>query len=73
MNPERNSYIYGQTIFNKSAKTIQGEGKIVFLTNGAGKTGYAKLLQLCLILCDPMDCSPAGSSVHGILRARRLE
>ena len=25
--------------------------------------------QLCLILCDPMDCSPPGSSVHGILHA----
>ena len=24
-------------------------------------------------LCDPMDCSPPGSSVHGILRARILE
>ena len=23
--------------------------------------------QSCLILCDPMDCSPPGSSVHGIL------
>ena len=26
-----------------------------------------------LTLCDPMDCSPAGSSVHGILQARTLE
>ena len=26
----------------------------------------AKSLQLCLTLCDPMDCSPPGSSVHGI-------
>ena len=25
----------------------------------------AKLLQLCLTLCDPMDFSPPGSSVHG--------
>ena len=25
----------------------------------------AKLLQLCPSLCDPMDCSPLGSSVHG--------
>ena len=25
------------------------------------------------ILCDPMDCSPPGSSVHGILQARILE
>ena len=28
----------------------------------------ATLLQLCLTLCDPMDCSPPGSSVHGILQ-----
>jgi len=33
----------------------------------------AKLLQVCLTLCDPMDCSPPGSSVHGILLARILE
>ena len=25
----------------------------------------AKSLQSCLTLCDPMDCSPPGSSVHG--------
>ena len=24
----------------------------------------AKLLQLCLTLCNPMNCSPPGSSVH---------
>ena len=29
--------------------------------------------QACLTLCDPMDCSPPGSSVHGILQARRLD
>ena len=29
--------------------------------------------QLCPILCDPMDCRPPGSSVHGILQARILE
>ena len=29
--------------------------------------------QSCLTLCDPMDCSPPGSSVHGILQARVLE
>ena len=33
----------------------------------------AKLLQLCLTLCDPMNCSPPGSSVHGNLQARVLE
>jgi len=29
--------------------------------------------QLCLTLCDPMDCSLPGSSVHGILQARIQE
>ena len=29
--------------------------------------------QLCQTLCDPMDWSPPGSSVHGILQARTLE
>ena len=26
---------------------------------------HAKSLQSCLTLCNPMDCSPSGSSVHG--------
>ena len=29
--------------------------------------------QLCPTLCHPMDCSSPGSSVHGILQARKLE
>ena len=29
--------------------------------------------QSCLTLCNPIDCSPPGSSVHGILQARILE
>ena len=32
---------------------------------------YAKSLLSCLTLCDPIDGSPPGSSVHGILQARR--
>ena len=31
------------------------------------------LTQSCLSLCNPMDCSPLGSSVHRILQARILE
>ena len=36
---------------------------------------FVKVLvaQSCLTLCDPVDCSALGSSVHGILRARMLE
>ena len=32
-----------------------------------------KSLQSCPTLCDPTDCSPPGSSVHGILQARTPE
>ena len=39
------------------------------------KVAYMCVLvaQLCPILCNPTDCSPTGSSVHGILQARKLE
>ena len=33
----------------------------------------AKLLQLCPTLCDPIDGSPPGSPIPGILQARTLE
>ena len=39
----------------------------------SGMCVCAKLLQLCLTLYDLMDCSPPGSSVHGILQARILQ
>ena len=31
------------------------------------------ITQLCPTLCDPVDCSPPDSSVHGILQTRLLE
>ena len=33
----------------------------------------SQVTQSCPTLCDPMDCSPPGSSVHGIFQARVLE
>ena len=33
----------------------------------------SEVAQLCPTLCDPMDCSLSGSSVHGIFQARELE
>ena len=30
-------------------------------------------VQSCPTLCDPMECNPPGSSVHGILQSRILE
>ena len=32
-----------------------------------------EVIQSCPTLSDPMDCSPPGSSAHGILQARTLE
>ena len=34
---------------------------------------HCPLLQSCLTLCGPMDCSLPDSSIHGILQARILE
>jgi len=36
-------------------------------------TAYAKSLQSCPTLCDPIDGSPSGSPVPGILQVRTLE
>ena len=44
----------------------------LFLVSVAMK-GKVLVTQLCLILCDCKDCSPPGSSVHGIFQARILE
>ena len=33
----------------------------------------SEVAQSCLTLCDPMDCSPPGSSAHGVLQAAALE
>ena len=33
----------------------------------------SEVSQLCQTLCNPVDCSPPGSSIHGILQARILE
>ena len=33
----------------------------------------SEVAQSCLTLSDPMDCSPPGSSIHGIFRATVLE
>ena len=33
----------------------------------------SEVAQSCPTLCDPVDCSPPGSSIHGILQAQILE
>ena len=39
----------------------------------AAAAAAAKSLQSCLTLCDPIDSSPPGSPIPGILQARTLE
>ena len=42
-------------------------------TSHQGSPKKVLVAQLCPTLCDPMDCSPPGSSVYGILQAGMLE
>ena len=44
-----------------------------FLLQSMKVKSESEVAQLCLTLCDPMDCSLPGSSVHGIFQARVLE
>ena len=53
-------------------RTLRGSGEIWSLPLPAFSATYMRA-QSCPTLCDPMDCSPSGSSVYGILQARILE
>ena len=52
---------------------------IKYILSTEAKAMHSKLFenelvtQLCLALCNPMDCSLTGSSIHGILQARVRE
>ena len=48
---------------------LESSGKVI----SSWKLRKSEVAQSCPTLCDPMDCSPPGSSVHGILQARILE
>ena len=43
------------------------------LTSERKKESGSQVSQSCPTLCHPMDCSPPGSSIHGIFQARILE
>ena len=55
-------------------KEVSIFGKIsISVMRGAVAAAAAKSLQSCPTLCDPIDSSPPGSPVPGILQARTLE
>ena len=47
-------------------------GSLEDIHSGIAAAAAAKLLQSCLTLCNPIDGSPSGSPVPGILQARTL-
>ena len=63
-----------QCTWNKGWQSFPIKDQMVYFISFAGHACVcAKSLQLCLTLCDPMDCNPPGCSVHGILQTRILE
>ena len=62
--------------FTAITKGIVRDNLVISSTEGRDhqcSAAAAKSLQSCPTLCDPMDCSLPGFSVHGILQARTLE
>ena len=66
---------YGEKASPASRRILSNlEGETIFIYSlQLNNFLCAQSLQLCSTLCDPMDCSPPNSSVHGILQARILE
>ena len=64
--PFRNSILLLVRVgHSEGAHPLNGQGGDCFLQLWDSLLGCAKSRQSCLTLCDPMDCSPPGSSVHG--------
>ena len=68
----RFTMIRGQEI-KKNQKLCPCEQRQLTYTNNVSALVNAKSLQTCPTLCDSMDYSSPGASVHGILQARTLE
>ena len=56
-----------------SSLTKGAKAELILKEHGNNLAAAAKLLQSCPTLCDPVDGSPLGSSVPGILQVRTLE
>ena len=66
----------GQGLFATVGSTLQkgGRGNLKWCTRCAQHMlSVNSVARSCLTLCDPLDCSPPDSSVHGIIPARVLE
>ena len=78
--PDKNTGVGCHSLFQKSSRPrdqthnscISGIGRWIFFLPLAPPAA-AKSLQSCPTACDPIDGSPPGSPVHGLLQARKLE
>ena len=75
---ERERYTQLNAAFQRIARRekkafLSEQCKEIEENNIMGKTATAKSLQSCLTLCDPIDGSPLGCPIPGILQARTLE
>jgi len=75
---DRNHHIVKQfspnlKIILKRMHKIRKLGSILYFSPTSNMKVKVLVPQWCLTLCHPVDCSPPGSSVHGILQARILE
>ena len=78
---ERAKCAYLFSLFLLSDVSFEHEIAMVEIHNGNGQVQQVKVVCLCLCLvahlwptlCNPLDCSLPGSSVHGIFQARILE
>ena len=61
------SWVQGLHLYSKSLSTLPDSTKRITVVK------VKEVAQSCLTLCNPVDCSPLNSSIHGILQARILE
>ena len=62
-----------QSACNKNSFAVFGAQRVNASTKRHRLDAAAKLLQSCPTLCNPIDGSPPGSSIPGVLQARLLE
>ena len=70
------SFAHGALLLASSVKVLVDSFSLSIMLNSSTVTSTcvcAQLLKSCPTVCDTVDCSLPGSSVHGILQARILE
>ena len=72
LDPGKTGFKISLRIDSMVSQLLSSNAKTV-LRDAAAAAADAKSLQSCPTLCDPIDGSPPGSAVPGILQARTLE